>query len=55
MVGRFFNLSIADEEKRNYMFYNRSHSLKDISLMARYLPPPVGRKYLSEFCNYFKQ
>ena len=48
-AGLQLSINTTDEEKKNYMFYNRSHSLKDISLMARYLPPPVGRKYCLNF------
>jgi 23S rRNA (adenine2503-C2)-methyltransferase len=48
-AGLQLSINTTDEEKRNYMFCNRSHSLKDISLMARYLPPPVGRKYCLNF------
>jgi len=48
-AGLQLSINTTNEEKRNFMFRNLSHSLDHIARIAKYLPPPVGRKYCLNF------
>lgn len=43
------SINSTDEEQRNKLFRGKSHSLTDISDIARQLPMPKGRKYTLNF------
>lgn len=48
-VGLQFSINTLDETDRNDMFDNKSLSLQEISVLAKELPEPVGRKYTLNF------
>ncbi|MBO5284824.1 MAG: Fe-S-oxidoreductase, partial [Alphaproteobacteria bacterium] len=48
-AGLQFSINSTDEEQRQYQFNHKSLSLTEISVLAKRLPQPVGRKYTLNF------
>lgn len=48
-AGLQFSINSTDENQRAKQFNNMSLSLEEISLISKYLPYPVGRKYTLNF------
>ena len=48
-AGLQLSINSTDEKQRNELFRGRSMSLQEISIIARLLPVPVGRKYTLNF------
>lgn len=48
-AGLQFSINSTDEAQRQYQFNHKSLSLTEISVLAKRLPQPVGRKYTLNF------
>lgn len=48
-AGLQFSINSTDEAQRDWQFNGMSHSLKEISEIASFLPKPIGRKYTLNF------
>ena len=48
-AGLQFSINSTDNEQRNSQFNNMSLELEEISMLAKKLPKPVGRKYTLNF------